>query len=59
MSNEFRASKGTMIKALQAMKQAEYPKQQGESRDKRKNWEQHHQECIGKLTSMILEGRYQ
>ena len=58
MAVEFKASKATMIKALEAMKKAEYPKVQGESPDKRKQWEEHHQECIGKLTSMILEGRW-
>lgn len=59
MSDEFRASKRTMIKALKAMKQAEYPKRQGESSDSRKVWELHHQECIHKISEMILEGRYQ
>lgn len=58
MAVEFKASKATMIKALEAMKKAEYPKVQGESPDKRRQWEEHHQECIGKITSMILEGRW-
>jgi len=59
MSDEFRASKRTTLKALQAMRDAEYPKRQGEKADSRKQWQEHHNACMSKLQEMLLEGRYQ
>lgn len=57
--SDFRASKKTIIKALQAMRNAEYPKRQGEGTGAREKWQEHHNACLSKLHEMLLEGRYE
>lgn len=50
---DFSARKATMLLALQAMRDAEYPKQRHEGPCHRRAWEEHHQACMAKLAEQV------
>lgn len=57
MSNEFKARPSTIMKAINAMRKAEYPKRAGEPSGERDRWQEHHNACLKRLTDMFYGER--